>query len=123
MKSIPHFLISICSSSPVISAVLSGHIDVMPTLAEIAGAKLPEDVAETADCGELGAFPSCVGFFNHSQLVTHSSDRANQLAVGTLIDFFPEIIDIDIHHIRHGVKGKIPDVLNNHGAGHPASGL
>jgi hypothetical protein len=55
------------------------------------------------------------------QLIANVPNRVNEFAFKILIDFLPQVVDVNIHHIRHGVEGKIPDMLDNHGARHTPS--
>lgn len=40
-----------------------------------------------------------------------------------MVHFPAQVVDVNVHHIRSGIKGKVPDVFDNHGASKPASGV
>ncbi len=52
-----------------------------------------------------------------ANLITNPADGSNEGRVITKIHFSPEVVDIDIHDVGHGVHIKPPDLLENRGAG------
>src|SRR5713226_3956304 len=48
-----------------------------------------------------------------ANLVADAADRSNEGAVVTGIDLAAEIVDVDVHDVRHGVKIEFPYLLDN----------
>ena len=53
-----------------------------------------------------------------ADLVTHTAHRSNQDPIVSEIDLAPQIVDVDVHHIGHGIEVELPDLLDNRGARH-----
>ena len=52
-----------------------------------------------------------------ANLITNPADGSNEGAIVAEIDFAPKVVDINIDDIGHGVQIKLPDLLENRGAG------
>jgi hypothetical protein len=47
----------------------------------------------------------------------------DQLYGVAIVDFPAQVVNINVHYVGRGIKGKIPNVLNNHGARYFTSGI
>ena len=56
-------------------------------------------------------------------MIADTANGLNQGAIITQIHFAPKIVDIDIDDIRHVVYVKLPDLLENRGAGNGLPGV
>src|SRR5581483_9552477 len=54
---------------------------------------------------------------NLTNLVTNSANRANQRPVEARINLSPQIVDVDVHDVRHGVELQLPDLFDDGVAG------
>src|SRR5579859_5145255 len=55
-------------------------------------------------------------FWRLTQLIADTAHGLDELARGVTIHLLAQVIDVDVDHVGHGVKGEIPDVLHDHGA-------
>src|ERR1035441_8290521 len=56
------------------------------------------------------------GPFGHFDHITDAPDRLDQLLLEAVVDFAPQVADIDVHDIGEAVVVHIPHMLHDHGA-------
>jgi hypothetical protein len=56
-------------------------------------------------------------------LVANTADSADYGAVGSGIDFAPEIVSVDVHHVRDGISVNAPDLFDDCCVGHRMTGI
>src|SRR6266436_9347528 len=52
-----------------------------------------------------------------ANLITNPTDGSNEGAIVAEINFVPRVVDINIDDVGHGAQIKLPDLLENRGAG------
>src|ERR1700722_13370079 len=57
-----------------------------------------------------------IGARGRPYFVANASNRVNQLAVRTVIDLLPQVVDIDVDDVGERIAGKFPNMLDDFGA-------
>jgi hypothetical protein len=55
------------------------------------------------------------------QPAANAPHRVDEFLLEVLINLMTQIFDVNVHDIRDRVEGKLPDMLDNHGARHTPS--
>src|SRR5580700_8090699 len=57
------------------------------------------------------------------QLVADAANGLNQRSFGTGVDLFAQVVDVNVHDVRHRIAGQIPDMFDDLCARHALTGV